>query len=172
LTTEDTIIVPPLPAPLDPARYYTRAEYRAWKAAAAAHYDALAAVKRQKEELKRREATVHYLSDSEYDERGLAAFNAKKQKAMEQAAEDLRKQREREEWLASTPEIVQIAENNPCTFLRTLAHFLAKGCYEMGFDGPWHVSANQCWIQLHKKVDTPAKKNAHRSQLTPTTAVA
>jgi hypothetical protein len=146
---------------MDPTRYYTRAEYRAWQAACADHHNARHALQRQELEQERRKNAVHYLTDVEYDEQGLVIFNARQKQALEEASQDLLKEREREEWLASTPDVVDIFERNPCTFLKTLAHFLGKGCYEMDFEAFWQVTPNQCSIQLHKRPEVQNKKSVH-----------
>ncbi|HWV02971.1 hypothetical protein [Ralstonia sp.] len=139
-----------MPEPLDPTKYYSRAE-------AKAHADAVAAYFAEKREQEMREraqaekATPHVrdISADEYEAMALKRYEAQQAKIAEREAAEKAKAQAEAEFMASRPATVQISESSPHMFLLKYAHWVSAG-YSLPDDGV-HAFTMGCYsATLHK----------------------
>jgi hypothetical protein len=152
-----TIIIPPRPEPLSPTVYHPRAEYRKWREEEVAYWDAVRAAQRQEEQRRdaERAQANRIIDDDEYDRIGLAREAERKAKQLQQEADELRRKREKEQFLASSPEAVDIFERNLATFLLDLTHWARKG-YEVDLNGHIDMQMNLYSVRMVKAPAEPA----------------
>jgi hypothetical protein len=131
--TDNTKIIPPLPADLDKSRLHSPAEVRAWEAARFAHFDAIRAAENAKAQAEYVASQPRYLTPDEYFALGVERFNAQKLKDLERETAALAAEQEKAALLASRPATVEIAERNPAAFLAQLQHWHTQG-YSVDFD--------------------------------------
>jgi hypothetical protein len=152
-----SITIPTRPEPLSPTVYHSRAEYRKWREDEAAYWDAVRAAQRQEEQqLQAERAQANRpMDDDEYDRIGLAREAERKAKQLQQEADELRRKREKEEFLASSPESVDIFERNLATFLLDLTHWARKG-YDVDLNDHIDMQMNLYSVRMVKAPAEPA----------------
>lgn len=157
---EQKITIPKRPEPLSIYTHHTREAYRKWRADEVAYWDAVRAAGREAErELDaQRQHANRILSDTEYDELCLQRENERRAKQLEREAETLRQQREKEDFLASSPEAVDLLETNPVTFIQGLAHWIRK-MYEVDFEAPHYMQVGMYSARLVKCTEQDAAQS-------------
>jgi hypothetical protein len=124
------------PNDLDNSRLHTRAEVREWKAANAAYFAAIRAeadAERKQKEAAKQKAN-RPLTDDEYDAMARQREEKRLAAIAEREAEEAAKLKAKSDYLASTPDVAEIAENSEFNFLQAVISWAAKG-YTLPDDG-------------------------------------
>jgi hypothetical protein len=119
----------PPPAPLDNTRIHTREEYKAWQDAMFEYHAAIRAEEKRellKAEVAKAEANRH-LTDDEYHALAVQREAEKQARQAERDAEEAARAEAKAAYLASMPEVAEIQESNPFTFVKQICHWSALG---------------------------------------------
>jgi hypothetical protein len=150
------IIIPPLPAPLDNTKLHSPAVVRKWHADTALHWDAVRAADR--EAARKKEADHAFanrtLDSDEYFTLAQERENQNRARQLERQAAEYAAEKQKTDYLASSPEVALILADNPAQFLREITHWVKKG-YEPDLTGPMTLAWNFC----HHTLKAPAKKS-------------
>jgi hypothetical protein len=128
-TQEITSNLPPRPAPLDATRWHSRAAHREWQRQDYEWVVALQAKERAARAAleKERNPGVRDMDDAAYDRMTLERHNKQVEAQREREVAAALKAQQREAFLATDGEPVNITETSGFTFLTTVEHFVRKG---------------------------------------------
>jgi actin-related protein len=141
-----------IPAPLDNTKIHSPAVVRKWQHDMADYH----AAKRNEEldaERKRQAEMAHanrVLNDDEYHQLAIQRENQKREKELERQVAELAKEKAKQEYLASSPEEVEISEHSDAEMLRLLQHWIQRG-YEINFEAARYFQPGFYNIRLSKQ---------------------
>ena len=157
MTTELNTIT--RPAPLDPSRLHHPSTVRQWKADEAAYWAAVNAAKREAE--RKAEADRAYasrnLTEEESWQLAVERENQSRARALEREAAAYAAQQEKEAFMASSPDTVDVMENTPASLLRQVEFWVGERGYSIDYTGPLDFLPPSLYAVRLKR---PARKKA------------
>lgn len=146
------------PEPLDPNKWYTRDERRAYSEQLAAYEASLRQPERPVPIKEEPEAqTVRELSDSEYDDMKRQQWEQQRAREKEREAEREARKAAEAEYLESMPAVAEILVHDPHTLMTKVLHWASRG-YSLPEDGIRYFGPAFYHLQMAAPVATTNRK--------------
>lgn len=146
------------PEPLDPNKWYTRDERRAYSEQLTAYEASLRQPEKPAPIKETPEAqTVRELSDSEYDDLKRQQWEQQRAREKEREAEREARKAAEAEYLESMPAVAEILVHDPHTLMTKVLHWASRG-YSLPEDGIKFFSPNFYHVCLTAPVASSRKK--------------
>jgi hypothetical protein len=142
---------------LDNTRIHSPAEIAAWKQKHADAYNARIAAENAAAAIERAKQTPKILSKQEQYERALANEAVKQERLLEEAVLAAAEEQAKIDYLASSPDVVEVSERNPHALLLNLEHWVKRG-YSIDLDNLDYFQHGMYIVNLKKPVTKKAAK--------------
>ena len=118
---------PTRPEPLSNTEVHHPRTVRAWKAAEADYFAAVRAQKQAAEQKAEQKAHPKQLTEDEQYELAVKQDDAKKAEQAKAAQRESAKEKAHQEWLASSPDRVELLENSLYALIMAVQHWVNRG---------------------------------------------
>jgi hypothetical protein len=143
-----------MPEPLDRTKLHSPAVVRSHDKAVADYWQAVREAERAEAQAKEA-AQAHsnrVISEDDYFQMAVARDNANRLKDLERQTAALAAEKEKQDYLASNPDVAEVVATNVAVFLNQLQHWHVRG-YSVDFNGPLMTMPNL----YHVMLNAPAK---------------